>query len=353
MIAYREPDGLDRTVIVLASAMHEVRTEALRRKVQAFNLVFFGAIFAALVLGETFFASMMFSIIQVEIMGRVFSGAAFAMLVPTVICAAHVKLHHEADHFTRWWLGRLSSIGIPIFAIGVSLTIGFSAWQAAEDVMSATAAGPIGTLGSASIGGDDSGSSGIAGWIAVIPHSLLFAGLSFGMIITIWLASFCLGRALQAFNILTQVPRIADEVRTRIEAATAEIAAFRKLHDRDTAARRKLPFDVKAKFAREAAHAGWQVVQTKLAAARRKFDPARGNDPLATVIRDAEADTIPSRFKTYEEFAQHMAEQMDSLRMHNLVRVLSGIPKPERTRYDPHSQKRRRPRRSHRRNTRR
>lgn len=325
MIGYREPDGLERTTMILASLKHEVRVEKLRRRVLAFNLVFFGAVFAVLVAGETLFATMMFSIIQIEILGTAFSGAAFALLVPTVIGYAHVRLHHEGDHFMRWWLHKLSGVGILIFALGVSLMIGFSAWQASQDAVNAIASGPSGTFGGQSVGGTANEASGLASWIAVIPNSLLFLGLSFGAIITISFASFCLGRALQAFNMLTQTPRIGRDVRTLITSAAENIAALRTLRDDEDAARRRLPFDVKVKFAREAANAAWTIGQKKLAAGRRTFDPVRKNDPLGAILGDPVAGSIPASFKTEDEYARHIAEQMDVMRAHNVLRVLTGV----------------------------
>jgi len=326
MVAYREPDGLERTKMVLSLLKHEVRVEIARHRKMKFMLVFFGTIFLCLVAGETLFATMMFSIIQIEILGSVFSGAAFALLVPTVIAAAHVKLHHEGDHFTRWWMKKLSSIGILIFALGVSLMIGFSAWQASQDALSTVSSGPSGSLGGESVGGEADESSGLATWLGIIPNGLLFLGLAFGMIITISFASFCLGRVLEAFNVLTQAPTIGKEILERIDAISADIALLRKLRDEHEVARRKLPFDIKAKFAREAANASWQVVQAKLMAARRAFDPMAGNDPLGMIARDPAVHSIPSGINSEEEFAQHMAEQMDVMRMHNLLRVLTGIP---------------------------
>ena len=324
MVAYREPDGLERTARVLVSLEQEVRSERHRHSVERFHLIFFGAIFVLLLAGETLFASMMFALIQIEILGTVFSGAAFALLVPTVIGAAHIKLHHEGDHFTRWWLKKLSSIGILVFALGVSLMVGFSAWQAAQDAVSAISSAPTGTIGGHNVGGDADASSGIAGWIAIIPNSLLFIGLSFGMIITISVASFCLGRALQAFNVLTLTPRIGDEAKGLIEQLSGKIAEFRKLRDADATERRKLPFDPKSKFARAAAHAAWKVAQVKLAAARGKF--SRFSDPVRDILGDPTAEAIPESFASEEEFARHLADQMDIMRLHNLLRVLTGIP---------------------------
>lgn len=322
MVAYRKSDGLERTVMMLASLAHEVKMVSHRRRVEIFNFTFFASIFVALVAGETLFATMMFTIIQIEILGVAFSGAAFAMLVPTVIGAAHVRMHHEGDHFTRWWLRKLSGIGILIFAVGVSLMIGFSAWQAAQDAMSAISSGPTGSLGGQQVDAGDGG-SGIAGWIGMIPSSMLFLGLSFGMIITINFASFCLGRALESFNVLTLTPSIGEEVKALIESLTGKIGSFRKLLDADADANRKLPFDIQSKFAREAAHAGWKIVQVKLAAVRRKF--RQEGDPLADTIRDPEAETISAGFMTEEAFTRHLADQMDVLRMHNVLRVLTGL----------------------------
>lgn len=324
MVSYREPDGLEKTVVVLSSLWHEVIVEARRRRALIHQIIIFAALFGALVTGETLFATMMFSIIQIEILGTSFSGAAFAMLVPTVIGYAHVRLHHEADHFLRWWLKTLSGIGVLIFAIGMSLMIGFSAWQAMHDAIGAIASGPVGEMPGQLIAEGEEPSLRIVELVGVIPTSLLFLGLSFGMIITISFASFCLGRVLQAFNILMLTPRIDSAVKGLITSATANASRSRKLRDMDEAARLKLPFDPKGKFAREAAHAGWKMGQTKLQAARRLFNPAAKADPLASIVQDPAAATIPGRFKTEEQFIRHMAEQMDALRAHNILRVLAG-----------------------------
>ncbi len=328
MIAYRHPDGLGGIVRLIASLDHDVRMDQFRRHVKRFQLVFFGLIFLLLVAAETFFATVMFSLIQVEILGTVFSGAAFAILVPTVICAAHVSLHHEGDPFIKWWLKRLNSVGIVIFALGISLMVGFSAWQAARDAVGAIASGSSGTIGGTSVGAAKEPSA-IAGMISVVPHTMLFVGLSFGMIITISFASFCLGRALEAFNILTRTPSVGKEVRARLASMNETIAKLRRLIDGEAASRRKLPFDVKAKFAREAAHAAWQVIQTKRAAARRKFDPVRSIDPLAAAFADPGAESIPNQFKTEAAFERHLADQTDAMRLHKVLSVLAGIPTPE------------------------
>jgi len=324
MVSYREPDGLEKTTMILTSLWNEVIVEAKRRRALIYQIIIFAALFIALVTGETLFATMMFSIIQIEILGTAFSGAAFAMLVPTVIGYAHVRLHHEADHFLRWWLKTLSGIGVLIFAIGMSLMIGFSAWEAMQDVFGAIASGPTGEMPGQLVDAGTEPSSGIVEWIGVIPTSLLFLGLSFGMIITISFASFCLGRVLEAFNILTLTPRIEGVVKQLITSAIGKATDYRKLRDQDASARLKLPFDVKAKFAREGAYAGWKVGQSKLQAARRLFGAAAKNDPLNAIVQDPAAGTIPSRFKTEDQFIRHMAEQMDAMRIHNILRVVAG-----------------------------
>ena len=327
MVAYRKRDGLERSVMLITSLASEAKEHERRRRSEAFNLAFFGALFIVLVAGETLFATMMLAIIQIEILGVVFSGAAFALMVPTVIGAAHVKVHREGDHFTKWWLGKLSSIGILVFALGVSLMVGFSAWQAAQDAVSAISHGATGTLGGEQIGTGGDDAFGTAGWIGLIPNSLLFLGLSFGMIITINFASFCLGRALQAFNVLMVGPRIGEEVAARIDALASKIATYRKLLTADESANIKLPFDVKSKFAREAANAAWKVAQVKLAAARRKF--RQENDPLTESFGDPEVETISASLATEDAFTAHLSDQMDVLRLHNILRVLTGL-HPER-----------------------
>lgn len=326
MPAYRPPDGLDKFQIVLSGMEHEVSMAEHRRRVAVLVGLVFSVVFLVLLVGETLFATLMFSIISVEILGKVVSGAAFALMVPTVIFATHVKVHYEADHFTAMWLKKLSAIGILFFVLGLSLMVGFSAWQAARDAVSVVDAGPTGMLGGRAIGDSEAETSGLAGWVGIIPNGMLFLGLSFGMIITIYFASFCLGRALQAFNLLTQTPPVGKEVKAKIKAIKPELTALRSLQNDDDAARWKLPLDLKNKFAREAHHASWKVLQSKLSAARRRFDSTRMSDPLAIAFHDPEVDGIPNRFKDEESFCRHMADQMDQMRIHNVLRVLTGLP---------------------------
>ena len=322
----RPPNGQDKLWIVLSALEHEVRMAIHRRRVAVIVGGFFAIVFLVLVTGETLFATLMFSIISVEILGKVISGAAFALMVPTVIFATHVKVHHEGDHFTKMWLKKLSGIGILIFALGISLMVGFSAWRAARDAVSVVASGPTGMLGARAVDTQAETSSGIADWIGVIPNGLLFLGLSFGMIITIYVASFCLGRFLQAFNLLTLSPPISKELKAVIASIKGEMIAFRNLLNEDNAARWKLPLDLKHKFARIAFHACWKVSQAKLGAARRKFDPLRMEDPLAMAFHDADGESIPNQFEDEESYCRHMADMMDQVRIHNLLRVLAGFP---------------------------
>lgn len=326
MSAFQSPNAQNRLLIVLSGLEHEVRMAGHRRRVALIVGSFFASIFLVLLVGETLFATLMFSIIQVEVLGKVVSGAAFALMVPVVIGTVHVKLHHEGDHFTKMWLSKLSGIGVLVFALGMSLMVGYSAWQAARDAVSFVSSGPTGMLGQRAVDVAPAETVGMASWISFIPNGLLFLGLSFGMIITIYFASFCLGRALQAFNLLTQTPPISKELKTSVEAIKVEMAAFRELQTEDDAARWKMPLDLKHKFAREAFHACWKVLQAKLGAAQRKFDPMRMNDPLAMAFHDADAENIPNRFKTEEEFCRHMADQNDQMRIHNLLRILTGLP---------------------------
>lgn len=326
MTTPRPPDGLGKTSMVLASFDHEVRLAIHRRRMAVVVMAFFASVFVVLVAGETLFATLMFALISVEILGTVVSGAAFALLVPTVICAAHVKLHYEADHFTHWWLRRLSSIGILIFVLGMSLMVGFSAWQAAQDAVSVIASGPRGSLGNVQVDAAPDQSSGLERWIGLIPNSLLFLGLAFGMIITIYVASFCLGHALQAFNLLTQTPPISKEIKSVLDGLKSKMTAYRSVLEEDEAARWKLPLDLKQKFARLAFHACWKVAQTKRAAARRKFGASHLGDPLAAQFNDTDVESIPSRFKDEQRFNRHLDDQMDSLRTYNLLRILTGLP---------------------------
>ena len=325
MTPHRDLSALDRLKLFLAAVHREFVTEVHRRRMMVARVALFGTIFLGIVTAETLFATLLFSIIAVEVLGVSVSGAAFALMVPAVIGMVHVKLHHEGDHFTRWWLSTLSGIGIPLFCLGISLSLGFAAWQAAEDAVGAISNGPSGMIGSQQIATAPSPSTGIADWLSLIPNALLFLGLSFGMIISIALASFCLGRALIAFNILTQTPRNGPWVQQTVAIVSKQIVQLNAESDADSAARAALPADLKMKFCSLAAHECRTVGLRKLGAARRKFAPGRIGDPLTAAFPDADAETIPSKFSTEAAFKRHMADVLDATRVHNLLAQVGGL----------------------------
>ena len=325
MIPRRDFSGLDRLTLFLAAIQRAALIEVHRRRMMIAEAAIFGAMFLGIVTAETLFAMLLFSIIAVEVLGVSVSGAAFALMVPSVIGMVHVKLHHESDHFTRWWLSTLSGIGIPIFCLGISLSLGFAAWQAAEDAVGAISNGPSGMIGNQQIETAPSTSTGIADWLSVIPNALLFLGLSFGMIIAIALASHCLGRALVAFNVLTQTPRIGPWVRETVAEILKDVTELNAANNADSAARAALPLDIKLRFANKGAHECRKIGLRKLDAARRKFAPGRIGDPLAAAFHDVEAETIPSKFSTETAFKRHISDVLDATRVHNMLAQVGGL----------------------------
>lgn len=325
MILYRPSSGMGRLRPILADVAHETRLADHRWRIAHITGMFFLSCFAAILAIETLLAAMMLALLQVEILGHVVTGATFALLVPIAMGTLHVKIHRDGDWLTKAWLGKLSSVGLLLFAFGLSFTVGFSAWQAATDAVSSVTSAPTGRIGSQDISGTPEASSSWVGLIAPLPNMLLFLGLSFGMVISMYFASFCLGRVIEAWGIISKGPRVSKAARAHVEAANAEVKAYTKRHREQEINRRRLPFDPKHRFAREAAQLCGQVAQGKLTVARRKF-VASGPTPLGAVFNDPEVETIPNYFTSEEDFARHIADQMDSTRVHHILHVLSGIP---------------------------
>jgi len=317
--------SLDQVHRIISQLSHALHLENRRIRQAYIAAIFFTVLFVIGVGFETTMAAMMFSFLQIEVLGHIVTGAAFALLVPIAITAAHIRLHHDHDWFLKLWLSKLSSIGILLFAIGISLMVGFSAWQAAQDATAFLGVGPVGSIGGQNIGSGAGEPSLLSGLLATIPNVLLFLGLSFGMIITIYVASFCLGKVIEALRLIKDGPRASKEIKAKIKETRAIIKTMRgKILDLGLAQRR-LPFDPKHKFAREAAHACWEMVQIKLAASRRAFALKKSGNPLSGAYLDHHVDSIPAHFKTEEQFARHMADQLDGLRIHHLLRVLTGV----------------------------
>lgn len=325
------PNHLQHATKILAQSKRLIRRDQAQRRAVTAETLAFLILFCAVVAVEAGMAAMMFSLLEVEILGHVVSGAAFALLVPIVIGAAHVQKHRDGDLLTRLWMNRLASIGILLFILGVSSMVGFSAWQAGQDAMLDFAAGPTGMLGGQDLfqaqpsdAGDDTG-------FGAIPNTLLFLGLSFGMVISVYFASFCLGRVLQGWALISKPSPATKAALAKIREVQDRIKALHHLITTDKAARLALPKDRKQRFAREAAQLCQHVAQRQLAAAARKFHPLRADGPLAHAASDPEADALPARFTGEEEFVQHMTAQMASTSAAHILRVLDTNPDQKET----------------------
>jgi hypothetical protein len=276
---------------------------------------------------ETGMAAMMFSLLQVEVLGHVVSGAAFGLLVPVVIGAAHVQKHRDGDWLTQAWMNRLASVGILLFVLGISSMVGFSAWQAGQDAMADYASGPSGMLGGHTLF-DPNATTGAANenGFGAIPNILLFLGLSFGMVISVYFASFCLGRVLQGWATITKPPLAGKAAVAKINEIQVHVKELHHLFCAEKAAKLAAPKNLKQRFAREAGQLCQEVARAKLVAADRKFDPLKADGPLAHVARDKGAETLPARFSTEPEFLQHMTAQIAVTSTDHILRVLNANP---------------------------
>lgn len=326
------PDHLQHATQVLSQAKGDIRRAAAQRRAAFAEAVVFLILFGAVLALETGMAAMMFSLLEVEVLGHVVSGAAFGLLVPVVIGAAHVQKHRDGDLLTRLWMNRLASLGILLFILGISSMVGFSAWQAGQDAMVDFASGPTGMLGGqdlfepqAQAGvGDDAG-------LGAVSNALLFVGLSFGMIISVYFASFCLGRVLQCWALLSAPPVPSKAALAKIKDVQSQIKALHHLITADKAARLALPGDLKQRFARETGQLCQQIAQKQLAVAARKFHPLLANGPLAHATHDEEADALPARFTSEDKFLQHMTAQLGTTSAAHILRVLNANPDQKET----------------------
>ncbi|MCP4184886.1 MAG: hypothetical protein GY761_16465, partial [Hyphomicrobiales bacterium] len=310
---------------VISYLAQDVRMTKHRRNIAKFFGLFFGALFISGVGLETFLTAMMLSFLQVEVLGHVVTGAVFALLVPIVFAAAHIKMHSDGEWFINVWLRYLSSIGIFFFILGLAFTVGFSVWLAAEDNASEHSQAPSGVIGDHSFTSGTDTSSGIADFIAPIPNFLLFLGLSLAMIVSLYFASFCLGKVIDALTLLIEGPGTGKKTRQLIERAQDSLTRLRRLQKHEKVARRKLPFDKKHTFAREASQLCRRALMKKLDVGKRNFAAGRKNNLMDQFGDDKQRATIPDHFETYEEFARHIADQTDAVRVPYLLNVVTGF----------------------------
>jgi len=317
---------LQHATKVLSRGKGKLRQDAAQRRATIAVTLVFLTLFSAVLALETAMAAMMFSLLEVEVLGHVVSGAAFGLLVPVVIGAAHVQKHRDRDWLTNAWMGRMASIGILLFVLGISSMVGFSAWQAAQEAMMDFNSGPTGMLGGQNLIDPSAltGTGDAENGFGFVPQALLFLGLSFGMVISVYFASFCLGRVLQGWAAITAPSLAGKGAVAKINEVLGHIKALHHVINADKAARQRVPKDLKQRFAREAGQLCQRVAQAKLAAAERKFHPLRAEGPLAHAARDDAADALPARFTSAEEFLKHMSAQMKATSAPHILRVLGS-----------------------------
>ncbi|MCB1418277.1 MAG: hypothetical protein KDJ74_04455 [Notoacmeibacter sp.] len=284
-----------------------------------------GGIATGVILLDMMLAAMMFSAYAPSIGDYAFSGAVFAQLILVLMIAVHIKTKYERDVFTQVWLKRLSTIAILLMAIGVSSMIGFAFLDAAfmKGELS-TDGGLQGYSGTEAV--ETQSNSSLTGWfhqlVAPFPPILIFLGLSGAMILTIYVASFFIGRALEAHRILENRPERPEGFWEHCERLRGLMKEQSLLWDAYRAQKKALPPDLEHAFARKAYRAVSDAVSAKRQAARRVFSAEWQMSPLRSQVKDNEA--FPPDITTYEEAMAQARAILDGMRVHNILNNLDG-----------------------------
>ena len=330
MIAYRPPDGLDNARSFLSSILFQGRLETKRIKRAQIDRALMGGLAALVAVLEVMLGTMMFSAYAPSIGDYTMSGVVFAQLILVLIIAVHIRIKHDRDVFTQAWLKRLSTFAILFMALGVSSMIGFAFLDAAFLRGELASDGGLqGFTGTETLAVESNTS--ITGWfhalVAPFPPILIFLGLSGAMILSIYVASFFIGQALEAHRIIVNRPVWPEGFWEHCEYLRQLMKEQSLLHDDLRAAERLLPGDLEHAFARRAFRVVADTVSAKRKAARRVFSEEWQMSPLKPSVKDTEA--FPPEVTSYEDATSRAQSILDAMRVHNILAILGGRPEPK------------------------
>lgn len=332
MVAYRPSDGLDNARSFISSVLFQGRMEMQRIKRARFDRAVYGGVAALLALLEVMLGTMMFSAYAPSIGDYTMSGAVFAQLILVLIVAVHIKTKYDRDVFTHQWLKRLSTVAILLMALGVSSMIGFAFLDAAFIKGELAAGGGLeGFSGTETL--DQQGSTSLTGWfhalVAPFPPILIFLGLCGAMILSLYVASFFIARAVEAHQIVVNRPSRPEGFWDYCEHLRRLMKEQSILNDDFRAAERMLPPDLEHAFARQAYRVVSDTVSAKRKAARRIFSEEWLKSPLKTSVHDTEA--FPPEVTSYEDATRRAHSILDAMRVHNILAILGGRSDPKGT----------------------
>lgn len=327
MIAFKETSPLKDAYDFLHHCEHTIYLDGHRMGVQTFrrNACLGGAL--TLILFEFLLGASMFGALAPSFGGNPVSGVTFALLIPVVVIGAHIKLHVEQDAFTRFWLSRLATIGIMLFAVSVSMMVALAVYDVSAG-MGASSTGPTGTFGGEAYALAE---GQLATWfmdiVAPFPPLMIFIGMSFGLIVTIYVTSYLIKWAREAHAILEIIPYRSAKLKSNVAALRSDLNLLGRLFDDKRDVEHDLPVDLPMAYAQEAHTAIYVEVSKKRKFAERRFAPTWDPNPL-THIYDA-TQTIPAKLKSLDEVDRAANAVLAASSVAAILDRLSGVKKKE------------------------
>lgn len=327
MIAFKEPNPLKDAYKLLAYLEYCLHMEGHRTRVQTFRRNACLVIAGMLILFEFLLAASMFGALAPSFGGNPISGITFALLIPVVVIGAHIKLHVEKDALTRFWLSRLATIGILLFAVSVSMMVALAVYDVSAGMgASVASSGPSGTFGDEAYALAE---GQLATWfmdmVAPFPPLMIFIGMSFGLIVTIYVTSYMIGWAKSAHAILEVTPYRSRTLKANVAALRDDLNALTRLFDDHRDMERKLPIDLQMAYAQEAQAAIYGEVSKKRKFAEHRFGKTWDANPLVDIFEANQS--IPARLTTLDEVDRAANQVLAASSVAAILQLLGGVPR--------------------------
>jgi hypothetical protein len=324
MIAFKEANPLKDAYGLLSHLEYNLHLEGHRAGVQTLRRNVCLVIAGILIFFEFALAASMFGALAPSFGGNPISGVTFALLIPVVVIGAHIKLHVEKDALTRFWLSRLATIGILLFAVSVSMMVALAVYDVSAGMgASGASSGPSGTFGDEAYALAE---GQLATWfmdlVAPFPPLMFFIGMSFGLIVTIYVTSYMIGWAKAAHAILETIPYRSRKLKANVAALRGDLNLLTRLFDDRRDIERRLPIDLPMAYAQEAQAAIYGEVSKKRKFAEHRFAKTWDPNPLTHIFPPEQS--IPARLTTLDEVDRAANQVLAASSVAAILQLLGG-----------------------------
>ena len=330
-IKNKRPDQIvDReTMRILRDVNYQSALESRRLRQAKFWFVFL-SLLVAIILGVDYMMALtMFEYMDPTLGGVSLGPAILALSVPIAVVAVHLIIAEDGGKAFEYRLRRLAGIGVIVFLLGMASLVSLVFFDATDGLGSqAQSSAIVGTIGSSSIGNNQSEISGIsssfAAIFASIPPILFFLGMTLILFVTVYVSHLLISKIEEHYEFFINATRRGNELKPLFAEIETIILEIKSIDGELEMLHQQLPRDIDKRFS--------QITSAAIYSALHNMKKALNGFGKTNVVLKTpfvQKANIPTHIKTREEGLQAIAEIRHATSPYAILKNLGSIPPKE------------------------